>query len=225
MKTLMTFLVTAWIILGVPAMPWAQNPLIEVESNQTGILIPRMSSADRTSIMLKPEGLLVYDTNSNSFWYISSGNWKEISIGPNNPLIKDGDGDTKVSVDNGTDDDHIRFIVRNAEYLQLDTHGVLAFTHPSESVRIGIGAGASLDSGKSNIALGNYSLFSNMNKSNLIAIGDSALYSNTSPEAFEGIRNVAIGKNAMQSNTLGSENVALGMAPYLNQQKAIGIMP
>jgi len=44
------------------------SAMLDVQSTSGGILIPRMTSAQRTSIASPAEGLLVYDTNSQSFF-------------------------------------------------------------------------------------------------------------------------------------------------------------
>lgn len=51
---------------------------LEVSSNTKGVLIPRMTSTQRASILLTAKGLLVYDSTSNSFWYHNGAAWTEI---------------------------------------------------------------------------------------------------------------------------------------------------
>jgi len=59
------------------------NALFEVYSSQgnKGILIPRLTTAQRTAIatVSNDEGLLVYDTDTHSFWVWDGTNWVEIS--------------------------------------------------------------------------------------------------------------------------------------------------
>lgn len=56
------------------------NAILDVKSNNKGILIPRMSSAARLAIP-PTKGLLVYDSTLNSFWYNTGVEWKSISSG------------------------------------------------------------------------------------------------------------------------------------------------
>jgi len=65
------------------AAPDAQS-ILDVSSTSAGILLPRMTSAQRTGISVAnnaDHGLVVYDTDTDSYWYwdgAASGSWKEI---------------------------------------------------------------------------------------------------------------------------------------------------
>ena len=58
------------------------NAILELRSTLRGFLAPRMTTAQRITLGLIPpsEGMLVYDTDTQSFWYYSSG-WKAIVAG------------------------------------------------------------------------------------------------------------------------------------------------
>ncbi|MDX1315364.1 MAG: polymer-forming cytoskeletal protein, partial [Eudoraea sp.] len=43
-----------------------------------GLLIPRMTSAEMNGIAAPAEGLMIYNTVTNSFWYYYSGSWKSV---------------------------------------------------------------------------------------------------------------------------------------------------
>lgn len=60
---------------GSPANPSA---MLDVSSTDKGMLVPRMRGSDRLAITSPAEGLLVYDTDTKSFWYCIAGTWKEI---------------------------------------------------------------------------------------------------------------------------------------------------
>lgn len=58
------------------------SAVLEVESTTKGILIPRMTSSQRTAISSPANGLLVYDTTTKSFWYNNTATgWKEMASG------------------------------------------------------------------------------------------------------------------------------------------------
>ena len=65
------------------AAPDAQS-ILDVSSTSTGVLLPRMTSAERTAISTAnstDHGLMVYDIDTDSYWYwdgAASGSWKEI---------------------------------------------------------------------------------------------------------------------------------------------------
>jgi hypothetical protein len=51
------------------------SAMFEVQSNNRGILFPRLTSAQRTSIASPAAGLYVFDTNTNSLWYYNGAIW------------------------------------------------------------------------------------------------------------------------------------------------------
>ena len=53
---------------------------LEVKDSARGILIPRMTATQRTSIASPADGLMVYQTDgSKGFWYYDGTIWKNIS--------------------------------------------------------------------------------------------------------------------------------------------------
>src|ERR1700730_7202050 len=51
---------------------------LEVFSNNSGVLIPRLSTAQKTSISSPPAGLLVYDNTINRFSFYDGSQWTDI---------------------------------------------------------------------------------------------------------------------------------------------------
>ena len=56
------------------------SAMLDVTSTSKGMLVPRMTSSQRTAISGPAEGLLVYDTTTDGFWFYQSG-WKSLSGG------------------------------------------------------------------------------------------------------------------------------------------------
>jgi len=61
----------------------ASNPdpsaMLDIKSNTKGILIPRVTTAQRTGFTTLADGLLVYDTDTKTFWYYKTGSgWIQI---------------------------------------------------------------------------------------------------------------------------------------------------
>lgn len=56
------------------------SAILDVKSTDKGVLIPRMTTGQRTSIAggTPTTGLLVYDTSTASFWYYDSTTWVEL---------------------------------------------------------------------------------------------------------------------------------------------------
>jgi hypothetical protein len=51
------------------------SAMLEVQSNERGILFPRMTSAQRNGIASPANGLHVFDTNTNSLWFYNGSFW------------------------------------------------------------------------------------------------------------------------------------------------------
>lgn len=66
------------------------SALLDVKSSIKGVLIPRLSTTQRTSILSPAEGLLVYDSTANSFWVFDGTTWQEIVAGNNTLWKKNG---------------------------------------------------------------------------------------------------------------------------------------
>lgn len=57
------------------------SALLDIKSTSKGMLIPRMTSAERTGILNPGEGLLVYDNETASFWFYKAAGWTELITG------------------------------------------------------------------------------------------------------------------------------------------------
>lgn len=57
------------------------SAILDVKSTTKGMLIPRMTSAERTGILNPAEGLLVYDNETASFWFYKAAGWTELVTG------------------------------------------------------------------------------------------------------------------------------------------------
>ena len=104
MKTLIYFLVailTAGIIsrvnaqntfpasgaAGIGTITPNSSSLLEVVSTSKGVLIPRMTKAQRDAIAIPATGLLIFQTNSTpGFYYYNGAVWTALGKGPNKQL-------------------------------------------------------------------------------------------------------------------------------------------
>lgn len=66
------------------------SAILDIKSSTKGMLIPRLSTAQRTSIVSPAEGLLVFDSTGNSFWYYDGAAWQEVVAGNNTLWKKSG---------------------------------------------------------------------------------------------------------------------------------------
>jgi len=53
---------------------------LDVSSVTQGMLVPRMTTAERQAIPSPANGLLVYDTSVNAFFFFNGSVWKQLSI-------------------------------------------------------------------------------------------------------------------------------------------------
>jgi hypothetical protein len=128
-------------------------------------------------------------TNGQVLETDGSGNvtWETPAFGSSG-IIQDADGDTKIQVEESTDEDIIRFDLGGTEYLILNS-GRLNVTNTGQSVFVGDSAGLNDD------ATGNRNTF----------IGHNSGRSTTT-----GFANTALGYNAGQQNNTGSSNTFVG---------------
>lgn len=68
--------------------------MLDISSTDKGILIPRMDSTSRTTILNPADGLMVYDSSTTTFWYYDQNQWNEIRNGSEALTIKDVLGNT-----------------------------------------------------------------------------------------------------------------------------------
>ena len=81
MKNIIQLLITACFTLLTICHSFAQSDdsaILNVESTEKGILIPRMTTTQRTSINNPAKGLLVFDNTTNSFWFYDGSSWSDL---------------------------------------------------------------------------------------------------------------------------------------------------
>ena len=91
----------AQIAVTTDGTPPDGSSMLDVKSSAKGVLLPRMTQTDIEGITNPANGLIVYNTDDNHFYYFDAGDnfWKEIAIGSGLfPLLLDGCGDAFVDV-------------------------------------------------------------------------------------------------------------------------------
>lgn len=86
--------------VGINTQSPASSAVLDVSSTTKGMLVPRMNSTQRTGIASPANGLLVYDTTTQSFWYRQSSGWVELVSG----VFKKDGGIVRSTGNHGTDD-------------------------------------------------------------------------------------------------------------------------
>jgi trimeric autotransporter adhesin len=182
--------------VGINATGAAPNPaaMLDVSSTVKGFMPPRMTSADRIAIAtpMTSNGLIVFDTGSQSLWVIQNGAWVNLGV---NWSINGNANTGPANFIGTTDGNDLRFKVNNVPSgIIKNTGGVVGLGKNALGNNVGVDA----------VAIGTNALKDNQGSAN-IAIGSEALSKNTL-----GNFNVAIGSNAMLENTIGNRNTAVG---------------
>ena len=77
--------------VGISNVPITPDPssLLEVRSTTKGVLIPRMNTVQMGLIIAPIQGLMIYNTDTKSFFYYDIA-WKEMAIKDDNVWVKNG---------------------------------------------------------------------------------------------------------------------------------------
>jgi hypothetical protein len=203
------------------------SAILDIKSGTKGILVPRMSTAQRLAINNPVKGLLVYDTINNMFWYPNAfdtagrASWTNLGTG-SGWWSMDGNADaaefhsylgTRNSVP-------LKILVNNylsgyiehrfgSTYFGYQSGWYYGLPHDSlKSANTGIGSKTlRSNSGSYNTALGSSAMTANTSGSFNTSIGARSMFNNTT-----GYGNTATGERSLTNNTTGGNNTATGMS-------------
>jgi hypothetical protein len=216
--------VNAQVAINTDGSSGDASAMLDVKSDTAGILIPRMTTTQRNAISSPATGLLVYDTDTKSFWHFDATSWVEIISQSGTMSLDD--------LSDAASDGSSVYVGSNTG--KFDDGG-------NDNTAMGIDALYYNTSGTCNIAIGNYALHANKANTNSMAIGyramyfaddrttggrstynlavgDYALQGSTSASDNTGRKNTALGHQALFSNSSGEENTAIGTsALYSNK--------
>jgi len=229
-----------WIFLSCLSFKgWTQNisinadgsnpdgsAMLDVVATDKGLLIPRLTEVQKNAITNPATSLIIFQTDGTAGFYFNAGtpgtpSWIKLASTEEEPIsIADSDDDTKIQVEEDTDEDIIRFDQAGTEFFRMDS-GRIELVNTLQNTFIGENSGQSNVNfaGTGNTGLGYNTLMNTLVRDNT-AIGSQVMEGNTN-----GRENVAIGRQALQSGLLGDGNVGIGMRA-LNQnagQKNVAI--
>lgn len=205
------------------------SAMLDVVATDKGLLIPRMTEAQKNAITNPATSLIIYQTDGTEGFYFNVGtpgtpSWIRLTstVDSTTPVaLADADDDTKVQVEEGADDDFIRFDMAGTEFFRMDS-GRIDVLNTGSSVYMGQNAGLNddLSATRGNTAIGWNALNANETGASNTAIGIRALQANTSSSSTSvgawsfyqntGQRNVGLGASAGFGNLSGEGNVFLG---------------
>ncbi|MEK7254735.1 MAG: hypothetical protein AAB316_08325, partial [Bacteroidota bacterium] len=176
---------------GAPADASAQ---LDVSATDKGMLVPRMTTAQRTAIASPATGLLVFDTTTGGFWFYNGTAWTNLAAPK---TLADADGDTKIQVEESPDENIIRFDLGGTEEMVLrkNAGGSARLELPDSAHTTIVGQEAGVN---------NVPLFGATGYNNTF-LGYRSGNANT-----DGFSNTFLGSEAGRANTTGSYNTANG---------------
>lgn len=95
------------------------SSILDISSTDKGLLIPRMSTSNRLNISNASDGLMVFDSTENAFYFFAADSWFPFSD-ENITYIHDSDDDTYVTPEIATDEDFIIFSAEGEEAIYID---------------------------------------------------------------------------------------------------------
>lgn len=170
-----------------------QSSILDIVSTEAGILVPRMTEAQRTSISSPATGLMVYQTNNTTgFWYYNGSSWVNIATGSISGEFQSIGGIVQNTTNIGSDD----FVFGSST---LSGSGTRFFFDKSKGA---FRAGESSSTGWDDVNVGDYS----------IALGRRGIASGFESTSIAGgnatgTRSVAIGDGGDATNVSA---IALG---------------
>jgi len=197
------------------------SAMLDIQSIDKGLLIPRMSISKRDLIVSPAKGLMVYVTDDSSL-YIYHTTWHRLVPSDEVWSTKGNSGiNPALQFIGTTDDNPLRFRVNNVMRMQIDSSGRLLLKNPGDNLFIGDGTGINT-TGTENYFIGNLAGASNTSGQQNQFTGHGAGYSNTtgSWNSFNGYQagynnssgftNDFNGYIAGKMNTTGSRNQFTG---------------
>ncbi len=124
-------------INGTGAVP-AASAMLDVSSTTTGMLVPRMTTAQRTAIVAPATGLYVYDTTTNSFWYFNGLIWVQFGgVGGNWAILGNAGTSAATNFLGTTDGNDLVFRTANTERMRvLSSNGWVGINTTTPTARL-----------------------------------------------------------------------------------------
>jgi hypothetical protein len=97
----------------------AASAMLDVSSTTQGMLVPRMTTAQRTAIAAPATGLYVYDTTTGTFWYFNGTVWVEMLATVNGWRLN-GNTLTGTEFMGSVNSQPVRFFCNNVERMRIN---------------------------------------------------------------------------------------------------------
>ena len=124
---------TAQIGISPTNLPPHASAMLDVTSTNKGLLIPRMTTAQRLAIASPANGLTVYDTNTLGFWFYNGTAWQNLLTVGNNLWLANGSdiynsnsGNIGIGTNTPNAKMHIKSATTNALY-KAETNNIVNY--------------------------------------------------------------------------------------------------
>jgi trimeric autotransporter adhesin len=194
--------------VGINTTTPATSAALDITATDKGLLVPRMTTTQRTAIASPATGLLVYDNTLGQFYFYSGSAWTVIPLSSSSGVGYVG-----------------------TSYLgQTSGAGSTGASEGTSSNLYNIGIGTSVlnanTTGNNNIGLGQNALKANTTISDNIAIGQGTLQNAEAYTAgfdYFGYNypSIAIGKNALNAVTTPNNSIAIGYEALKSNQEGL----
>ncbi len=164
------FIVNGAVTIGSNSSPDA-SAVLDIQSSTQGVLMPRMTENDRTSISNPATGLIVYQTDGDEgFYYYDGTQWQLISTGGSDywSLYGNASTDSTNNFIGTTDAQPVVFKTNNTERMRINSTGQIGIGTATPSSEFEVQGNIGLSSAASSTATfyhyepdggGNYSSF------------------------------------------------------------------
>lgn len=178
--------------VGIGTNSPAASAKLDIQSTDKGLLIPRMTAANRTAITTPANGLVVYQTDAPvGFYYYDGGAWVRLIA------------ETAFSIDGLSDAKAGGSGFSNGLIIGHQATGTL--DNANNNTAVGINSLKAVTQGDDNTAMGFNVLSANTTGYRNTGLGSGALGQLTT-----GAINTAVGYNSMPVMTTGSYNTGIG---------------
>lgn len=223
--------------VGIGTTTPASSSILDIRSTSRGVLLPRMTKAQRAAIGSPAQGLLVFQTDGSRGFYVFDGSWQPMSVQPN---LANLSGTTAINTSLLPGATNLHSLGSSSRawkdlYLRgdiyLDGFRYITSKNTPASVFVGANSGNQAITGEGNTAVGVEALANTTTGRNNVAVGFQAMRFNDAGDGEDpssigagyentavgykalsgGWGNTAIGYMAMASNsTAGDKNTAIG---------------
>lgn len=194
-----------------------ESAVLEIKSADKGLLIPRMTQEQISTIANPAKGLLVFQTDGNNsgFFFYNGEKWSPLSGGEANSVATMDINGWSLS-GNASATPGIKAAATESSFIGTPSTVSIQFKVGSNSagridpyskggVFFGTNSGTAMSSGTNNIGLGTFALNKMTVGGSNLAVGNEALKKN-----LDGSFNVAIGALSLTNGEHGKYNLAIG---------------